>query len=137
MNPFQQLALLVSLAAVAGIVSVIAPYVAIHGFGGEYQSPLFPLLRNAWEKLELIPTVVLLLVMGAALGFVRPRNWLILGSSTALLFPLAAVLEIAADPRSHNLWPIEFVLYVVLIAGPAVVGALLGSIFAAAKRHAT
>jgi hypothetical protein len=111
--------------------------VVIHGFGGEYQSPLFPLLRNAWEKLELIPTVVLLLIVGAALGFVRPRNWLILGSSTALLFPLAAVLEIAADPSSHNLWPIEFVLYVVLVAGPAVVGALLGSIFAAAKRHAT
>lgn len=137
MNPTQQLALLVGFAAVAGIACVVAPYVAIHGLGGEYQSPLFPLLRNAWEKLELIPTAVLLMVVGAALGFVRPRNWLILGSSTALLFPLAAVLEMAADPGSHKLWPIEFVLYLALVAGPAVVGALLGSIFAAAKRHAT
>ena len=137
MNPIQQLALLVGLAAVAGIASVIAPYLAIHGFGGEYQSPLFPLLRNSWEKLELIPTVVLLLVVGAALGFIRPRNWLILGSSTAVLFPLAAVLEMVADPQSHNLWPIEFLLYLVLVAGPAVVGALLGSVFASVKKHAT
>jgi hypothetical protein len=133
----RRLPLLITLAAIAGIASVIVPYVAIHGFGGHYSSPLFPLLRNAWELLELIPTLVLLLIVGGILGFIRPKNWLVLGSSTVLLFPLAAVLEMAVDPGSHNLWPIEFLLYVVLVAVPALAGSLLGSVLASVRSHAT
>ncbi len=131
-----QLILFMALGAVAGIFSVIAPYVLLHGFTGEYQSPLFPLLRNAWEKLGVV-TPVLLVGAGVGLGFMCPKHWLILGASTAFLFPLAAVLEIAKDPRSHNLWPIEFVLYLVLVAGPAILGALVGSMIRGRREHAT
>jgi hypothetical protein len=133
----QRLILFMAIGAVAGISSVIAPYVLLHGFTGEYQSPLFPLLRNAWEKLEVVTTGVLLTCAGAALGFMRPRHWLILGASTASLFPVAAALEIVKDPGSHNLWPIEFVLYIVLVAGPAILGALLGSMIRGRREHAT
>ena len=137
MKPIQQLALLICLAAVAGIACVIVPYGAVHGLDGSYPAPLFPVLKNSWEALQLIPTIILLFGVGSALGFIRPTNWLILGSSTVLLFPLAAILEMAVDSGSHNLWPIEFVLYGILIAGPALVGAFLGSVFATGKKHAT
>jgi hypothetical protein len=133
----RQLTLFMALGAVAGIFSVIAPYVLLHGFTGEYQSPLFPLLRNAWEELEVVPTVVLLVGAGVGLGFMCPKHWLILGASTAFLFPLAAVLEMAKDPRSHNLWPLEFVLYIVVVAGPAILGALVGSMIRGRREHAT
>ena len=132
-----QLTLFIALGAVAGIFSVIAPYVVLHGFTGEYQSPLFPLLRNAWEKLEVVTTSVLLVCAGAALGFMRPKHWLMLGASTVFLFPVAAILEIAKAPGSHNLWPIEFVLYFVLVAGPAILGALVGSMIRGRREHAT
>lgn len=137
MRPILQLALLISLAAVAGVACVIAPYVAVHGIDGTYQAPLFPLLRNSWEKLQLIPTIILLLGVGGVLGFIRPMNWLVLGASTVILFPLAAILEMLVDSGSHNLWPIEFVLYGIFIAGPALVGAFFGFIFARERKNAT
>lgn len=132
-----KLPLLVVAAALGGIASVIAPYVAVHGLGGHYTAPLFPLLRNAWELLEPAPTLVLVAVLGAALGFAEPRAWPLLGLSTALLFPVAAIFEMAADSGSHNLWPIEFALYAVLIAVPATCGSFLGSLARRKRTHAT
>lgn len=137
MKPAQQLALLVCLASVAGVTCVLAPYVAVHGFGGTYSSPLFPLLRNAWEDLQPILTVILLLGVGITFGFLWPRYWLVLGASTMLLFPLAATLEMVVDPGSHNLWPVEFMLYGVFIGAPAVAGGVIGSVFAAVMKRAT
>lgn len=61
--------------------------------------------------------------------------YLLLGSSTALLFPIAAFLEMAVDPQSHNLWPFEFLLYAVLVAGPAVAGAFIGSFLQPRRRE--
>jgi len=132
-----KLPLLVLGAAVGGIASVVAPYLVVHGLEGHYSAPLFPLLRNAWELLDPAPTLILLTVLGTALGFAEPRAWLLLGISTALFFPMAAMLEMTADPSSHNLWPIEFVLYAVLIAVPAASGAFVGSLIGRRRRHAT
>ena len=140
MSESRTLAVLIALGAMGGVLSVVIPYLAIHGYSGphEYTAPLFPLLRNAWEKLHPIPTGLLLLVGGGILGFVRPKKWLVLGSCTILLFPLAAILEMLKDPGSHNLWPIEFVFYIVLVGGPGLLGALLGSIIGSIqKKQAT
>lgn len=129
MTVLRSLPVLIVLAAVGGILSVLIPYLVVHGYAGphKYPAPLFPLLRNAWEGFHPIVSGPLLLVVGAALAFVRPKNWLVLGGSTMLLFPLAAILEMNRDPGSHNLWPIEFGLYIVFVGGPGVLGAVLGS----------
>ncbi len=140
MTALRSLPVLIVLAAVGGILSVLIPYLLLHGYAGphKYSAPLFPLLRNAWEGLHPIFSGLLLLAVGGALAFVRPKNWLVLGGSTMLLFPLAAILEMNKDPGSHNLWPIEFVVYVVFVGGPGVLGALLGSRFRGAQtRKAT
>jgi hypothetical protein len=68
---------------------------------------------------------------------VRPKHWLLLGTSTAFIFLLAAALEMANDPRSHKLWPIEFALYFVVLACPAILGALAGSLIRARRENAT
>ncbi len=127
-NP-KQLFVLVVFAAIAGICCLLVPYIVSNGFSGpyEYSSPLFPLLRSAWEKMQPLPTLSLLFVVGGILGFLRPKNWFLLGLSTALLFPVAAILEILKESSSHNIWPIEFVSYFVVIGGPAVLGSLVGS----------
>jgi hypothetical protein len=129
--------MLVLAAAVGGLASVIAPYVVVHGLEGQYSAPLFPLLRNAWELLDLLPTLVLLITLGAALGFLEPRAWPVLGISTALFFPMAATLEMLADPTSHKLWPIEFALYAALVGVPGAAGSFLGSLAGRMRTHAT
>lgn len=130
MTALRTLPVLILLAAVGGILSVLIPYLVSHGYAGphKYSAPLFPLLRNAWEALNPFMSGLLLLVVGGGVALVRPKNWFVLGGSTVLLFPLAAILEMNKDPSSHNLWPFEFVLYIVLVGGPGVLGALLGSI---------
>lgn len=135
----RSLPVLIALAAVGGILSVLIPYLVVHGYIGphKYSAPLFPLLRNAWEEFHPIFSGLLLLATGGALAFVRPKNWLVLGGSTMLLLPLAAILEMYKDPGSHNLWPIEFVLYIMFVGGPGVLGALLVSRFRGAQTTKT
>jgi len=131
MTALRSLPVLIVLAAIGGIVSVLIPYLVVYGYAGphKYSAPLFPLLRNAWEALNPIFSGLLLVGIGSGLAFVKPKHWLVLGGSTMLLFPLAAILEMNKDPGSHNLWPIEFLLYIVFVSGPGVLGALLGSRF--------
>ena len=132
----RSLPVLIALAAVGGILSVLIPYLLLQGYAGphKYSAPLFPLLRNAWEGLHPIFSGVFVLVIGGALAFARPKKWLVLGSSTILLFPLAALLEMLRDPSSHNLWPIEFMFYIVLIGGPGLLGAFIGSIIGSIQK---
>ena len=54
---------------------------------------------------------VLLLFTGAFLGAISTRRALVLGAAAMLLFPVLAVAEMISDPTSHNLWPLEFMMY--------------------------
>lgn len=102
-----------TLAAVAGLACVIGPYLYRHGLDAAtlMPAPLFPLLRTAWEKLAFLPTLVALGVTGFCLGLLQPKYWWVPGLATMALMPMAAVLEMFKDPTSHNLWPLEFILY--------------------------
>lgn len=67
-------------------------------------------------------------VIGLAAGLLRPRGWLIWGLCSMAALPCVAVVEMVRDPNSHNLWPIEFVLYGVFSV-PGVLGAGIGALF--------
>jgi hypothetical protein len=70
-------------------------------------------------------TLVLLFVAGLTVGAFRRAPSLLIGLSSMGLFPLASVAEMVADPKSHNLFPIEWFLYG-LATIPAIAGSTLG-----------
>ena len=92
-----------------------------------FDAPLFPLLRAGVEEYSKL-TALFLFLIGALLGAISPIHFCLLGFSTIALMPIAANLEMMADPTSHNLWPLEFVMYAVE-ALPAVAGAFIASWF--------
>lgn len=114
--------------ALAGLGCIMAPpYLLPGGIRRIYEAPLFPVLRTAWENLAFLPTMLLLFILGMGLGAALPKSWRSVGISPVLLLPVAAILEMFADPTSHNLWPIEFVFYGFVGLAP-LVGALAGSL---------
>ena len=109
-------------AALLGLAAMLTP-VLIHP-GQAYNAPLFPLVRAAVERVSW-SSAGLLLVAGLIVGcFGAGPPWQ-LGLATMALFPLSAIAEMFADGTSHNLWPLEFVMYGVLSV-PAIVGACVG-----------
>ncbi len=118
------------IASIAGVLSIVLPYLVIYGYeeGELYASPLFPLLRSAWEKLNIVFTPLILVAVGAILGYLRPHRWLVIGASAMLLLPVATIAEILISPTTHNLWPLEFLLYLTLVSGPAVFGSYIGRV---------
>ena len=126
MGPYLRVLALLIAAATAGLASVLVPYIASSGYVAAFPAEHLPVLASAWEELQLT-SLVLLAVAGGILGFLSPKHWLLVGPAAAMPFPIVAIMEMRADPTSHNLWPIEFVLYVVFIAGPALGGAAIGA----------
>jgi hypothetical protein len=115
-------------AAVAGLACIIGPYLYQHGLDASslMPAPLFPLARTAWEKLAFVPTLIALGLTGAVLGFLQPKYWWVVGMATMALMPIAAILEMFKDPTSHNLWPLEFILYG-MVNTPSLLASFAGS----------
>ena len=78
-------------------------------------SPVFPLLRNAIEHMNLEFTVLGLCLTSCLLSFFRPQQWFSTSVGLIWFLPFFTVIEIGFDPASHNLWPFEFVIYFVLL----------------------
>jgi hypothetical protein len=97
------------LAPVLGLAAMILP-VLISRPAHWYDSPLFPVVRNAQEHLGLWQ-LVLFFTVGLVLGFGSSIRALLLGAAAIILLPLAAFVEMVADPTSHNLFPFEFMFY--------------------------
>jgi len=108
--------------AVIGLACVVVPAYMLQD--GNIPVPLWP-IGQAIEQMQFIPTLFGLLITGIGLGYIQPRYWHLLGLSTVVLLPLIAIVEMAQNSSSHNLWPIEFVLYGVY-AFPGFVGAAIG-----------
>jgi len=98
-----------AIGAVSGTISIIIPPLLTVDVK-VYDSPLFPMVRTGIEGMSLW-TLLFLFSSGMFLGAVYPKREWLLGISTMSLLPILAVLEMLADPYSHNLWPIEFVIY--------------------------
>jgi hypothetical protein len=100
------------LALAAGFVTLIAPDV----IGVES--------LNGFLLLTLGVSTVVCLVMAR----VWPTLWWLWPVFFALGYPASVFYEIALDPRSHNLWPVELVLCLpYAISG--LLGAALGRFF--------
>jgi hypothetical protein len=119
----------VIIGAVLGFGGVVVPAYLKHGGSIVfYDAPLFPIIATARKNLVVLPTTALLLVSGSLVGYLRPRLWWLLGATNIVIFPIAAVAELILYPRSHNLWPIELLLYA-LLSIPSIVGAWVGAKF--------
>lgn len=86
-----------------------------------YESPLFPLIRTGIEGLSKYSFLFLLLAGFMVKLFSDVPFWQI-GPMSMALFPLAAICEMIADSSSHNMFPIEFIIYGFL-SMPAIIGA--------------
>jgi hypothetical protein len=114
-------------ASVLGFISIsLPPYFTAHGKSVIYDAPLFPILATAIKNLSILPTVVLLIISGFIMGYLKPRIWWLLGLATVMLFPAAAICEMVLYPTTHNLWPVELLVYGMLSI-PSMLGALVGS----------
>lgn len=109
-------------AAALGLVAVILPVFLHHVH--LRPAPLFPVVATGIKKLSSL-TLVLLFASGFLVGLVGRGHPLLLGACTMALFPILAFAEMLSDHTSHNLFPIEFILYAV-ISLAAVAGAFLG-----------
>ena len=74
---------------------------------------LFPFIFAGVEGMSLL-TLILLFASGIMLGLIfcnHPLHPLVFGFATMAAFPALAIVEVAQDPFTHNLLPIEFAVY--------------------------
>lgn len=115
-----------SAAAFAGVLAVILP-VALNPTLRHYDAPLFSWVRTGWEGAGLL-TVFLLGLAGLGVALISRTRPLVLGIATMALFPVMSVAEVVVDPTSHNLLPLEWLMYLAATA-PGIAGAYLGQGF--------
>jgi hypothetical protein len=124
-------------AAVGGMLCIILPpYLIPGGIQTVYTESLFPAFATAWENLTILPTLGCFFGLGFLLGLAHPSRWLLLGCATIAAPPILAICEMIVSPTSHNLWPLEFLLYGV-VNSPSLLGAFLGSRLGKMKKKIT
>lgn len=127
--------LFLAVAAVCGVVSVMAPSVLIlERITTTGQFDVFVLFSNSIEKLEIVNTSLLLLISGLLLGYLRPKIWVATSIFMMIPYPVVSFLETLLTPASHNLFVIELFIYGLLDI-PAFIGAFVGSFLARRGRH--
>jgi ABC-type uncharacterized transport system permease subunit len=75
---------------------------------------------------------MLLFVSGVGLGMFGARHALLLGIGAISPLVAGAIAEMVAAPTSHNLWPLEFLVYLLLslvVAAGVPFGRYLGRCF--------
>jgi hypothetical protein len=120
MNRLGRHILELSLVAMAGFVAFVAP-AAFHPPARMPSAPLFPLVRAVVENPRLA-SFIGLAALGVVAGLFCRTRWYLLGLVTMAVFPLCTFAEMAADRTSHNLFPIEFIMYAIYSI-PAILGA--------------
>ncbi len=97
--------------------------------GARLEYPGFlPWLRPGIESFSKLSAAGLL-VIGSIAGYLRPGRPFVWGLATMALYPIWAITEMILDPTSHNLWPLEFMMYFIYSLIPTVGAAI------AAKLH--
>jgi hypothetical protein len=74
----------------------------------------------------LLITLLVLVVAGVLAGVLARGRPLLGGLASVALLPVATFVEVLIDPTSHNLWPLEFVMYLVLSLPAIGAAALIG-----------
>ena len=117
--------IILALAAITGFLSMVLPP---HLIGdAEASFPSFDFVGQAVEDFNFGVSGSLLALIGLVFGFLLPRkmNWIWVGVASVILLPATAILDMVLNRTSHNLWPLEFVLYA-FYSVPALLGAALG-----------
>ncbi len=82
-------------------------------------------------------TLVSLVVAGLVAGVIARGRPLLGGLASVALLPVATFVEVLIDPTSHNLWPLEIVIYALLalpaIGAAAATGAMMRWVPGAAR----
>jgi hypothetical protein len=121
------------LAAVAGVCClVLPPHIMLDGPGRPaYGWPLIPWFALAWANVRLSASMCCYLVLGFALGLAQPVRWWLVSLAAVALPPVLLAVNMlhdwTRDATSHNLFPLEFLIYG-FICLPAPVGAFLGAL---------
>lgn len=113
----QRLIVVCVVASVAGYLALWIPW-ALAGFPS----------KNMIDGMQLISLVFLMLV-GFGCGLVFTSLFWVAGLASMSLFPIISIIDIIQDPSSHNLLPLEFILYAFLTL-PAIFGGALGWLYA-------
>jgi len=124
------------MAALVGFLAVALPAILRIG----WVAPSFLLSREGVshivENLQFLPSCFLLLVAGLFFGATHPRRAWGLAFFMVVPFLAAMALDIVMSPKSHNLWPLELLVYCILLL-PALIGAFLGSVLRKRTRRNT
>jgi hypothetical protein len=109
-------------ASLLGLLAIVAPVWILDM--RRYTAPLFPLIRSGVEGMSLL-TLVFLFCAGFLVGCFGVGHPLLLGVATVALLPILAIAEMCVSSTTHNLWPLEFIIYgVISLCGVA--GAFTG-----------
>ncbi|MCK0155965.1 hypothetical protein MWU65_02160 [Cellulophaga sp. F20128] len=106
--------------AILGMGSIVLPVFFLDDLK-HYDSPLFSLIRTGIEGISMYSLGFLIFSGFIVKLFSDVPSWKI-GLMSMILFPLAAICEMIADSSSHNMFPIEFILYGFYTI-PAIIGA--------------
>ena len=112
---------------VAPILGIAAIVIGAAG-GRQYDAPLFPAIRSGIEGLSLF-SLFLLIVAGFAVTCGSELSPMLVGLLTMAGLRVLALLEMIVDPSSHNLWPFEFGIYLILALAP-MIGGYVGQVCA-------
>ena len=117
-----------------GLVILAVPTLMAHGWPGSFSK----LLRDVVERMGMIHLYILF-VSGAVWGLVLDRPYSRWGAASQLsFFPLFAIIQMIQDPTSHNLWPLEFMIYgflaMVALAGVKTMELITGRLRTTAPR---
>lgn len=110
------------LASILGVISIVLPTFFLPDLK-QYDSPLFPLIRTAIEGIS-IWSFGLLLLSGFGVKLLSKLSGWKIGLTTMALFPMMVIFEMFVDSSSHNMFPIEFILYAAYSV-PAIIGAYI------------
>lgn len=90
-----------------GLVILAVPTLMAHGWPGSFSK----LLRDVVERMGMIH-LYLLFLSGVIWALVADRPYSRWGAASQLAsFPIFAIIQMIGDPTSHNLWPLEFMIY--------------------------
>ncbi len=106
----QRLGLIFSFAATSllGLLAIVVPVWVLDL--RRYTAPLFPLIRSGVEGMSLL-TLVFLFCAGFLVGCFGVGHPILIGIATVALLPILAIAEMSISSTTHNLWPLEFIIY--------------------------
>ena len=110
------------LASILGVISIVLPTFFLHDLK-QYDSGLFPLIRTGIEGISMW-SLGLLFLSGFGVKLLSKLSGWKIGLTTMAFFPIMAILEMFVVSGSHNLFPIEFILYAVYSV-PGIIGAYI------------